>query len=149
PFGIDGGSYADFENPFAFYDLAGVNDGYPDLSIRQEFLGPNDTFFNRGRFDLPIQNIRYSWDQNHDHSWDYRLTLMGRNQLDTPTMVGPFSVETVPYDTYARWVADKNWDIAELVAGEPGRWTSEGIYESGLNELVLRDRYVSGVAASP
>ncbi len=144
PFGIDGATYADFENPFAFYDLAGVRDGYPDLAIRQEFLGPRDRFFAQGKFDLPIQNIRYSWDQEHDHAWDYRLTLLGRHPIDMLTTIGTLAVETVPYSEYPSWVTNHDWDIAEFVATESGKWTSEGIYESGLNELFLRDQYLTG-----
>lgn len=145
PFGA-ASAYANFENPFAFYDLAGAGDGYPDLAIRQEFYGPSDPFFNSGRYDGATQLIRYSWDQDHDHTWDFKLDLIGRNPITTTVRLGALTVATVPYQEFPRWVVDNRWDIAGFVAPEPGVWTSEGIYESPVDVLSIWRTYLTGLS---
>jgi hypothetical protein len=128
-FGPGIGDYANFENPFAFYDLAAKNDGYPDLQIRNEYAGPGDSTNPQG-LAQPTSNIRYSWDQDHDHSWDFKVDLLGRHPINERVDFADFSVRTVPYREFPRWVTSKPWDAATFVALEGSSyWTSEGIYE--------------------
>lgn len=154
PFGPNEGTYANFENPFAFYDLAGASDGYPDLAIRQEYFGPEDEYLAYGT-QLPAnrrasQFVRYSWDQDHDHRWDFKLDLLGRHVVEDVVRVGDVTVRTVPYRDYPTWITARRWDIASFVAAErAATWTSEGIYEQVVDNLKLRNSYLSGLTDAP
>lgn len=160
-FGVDGETYANFENPFAFYDLAQDSDSYPELQIRSEYFGqydgdyafdaPYDYEDRRllwGRYPNAINAIRYSWDQDNNRSWDYKVDLVGNHQLDQVVEFPDFSVQTIPYDTYPFWVTERRWDVAAFVAVEnvmPSYWTSEGIYTWGPSWKLLH-RYIPGVS---
>ena len=130
---------ANFENPFAFYDLAGKGDGYPDLQIRNVQVVPGDLVETPGatptdnpflKSTLPINVVRYSWDQDHSRSWDFKVDLLGRHPVDDLVQFPGFSVQTVAYDRLPRWVVDKEWDAATFIAAERDMgWTTEGIYE--------------------
>jgi hypothetical protein len=120
---------ADFENPFAFYDLAGANDGYPDLVIRTEHYTLGDPYIPVSSFG-PVDQIRYSWDQEHEHKWSYKLDLLGRRPMPTTVKIGDIEVQTVAYRDYPKWVMDNPWDSVDLVAMENRvYWTTEGIYD--------------------
>ncbi|HLQ35645.1 MAG TPA: hypothetical protein VK457_23400, partial [Chloroflexota bacterium] len=88
-------TYADFENPFAFYDLAGKNDGHPDLQIRSQYFGPSDPY--GPTIDQPSEVVRYSWDQRHEHSWTYKVDLLGRNPINSLVHFPGLAVKTIPY----------------------------------------------------
>ena len=139
----------DFENPFAFYNLAGVRDGYPDLAIRHEYFPPGNPFFDAGRSRISNQLIRYSWDQDHDHRWDFKLDLLGRHLVTSSVRIGSANLATVPYAAFPGWVAEHAWDIMTFVAHESGVVSSEGMYESPLDMLALRDRYLTGKTSAP
>jgi hypothetical protein len=135
---------ANFENPFAFYDLAGDADGVPELVIRNEYIGEQDLTFSEGRFPQPVDTIRYSWDQNNDGFWDYSFVLIGRYPITQEVALPSFSVRTVPYTEFPDWVVQKKWDAATFVANEGLNYVStEGIYE-GYSRL-LRDLYITGL----
>ncbi|MGH2460698.1 MAG: hypothetical protein ACRDIY_17730 [Chloroflexota bacterium] len=138
---------ADFETPFAFYDLAQAHDGYPDLAIRQEYYPARDPYFDGGQFGQPSQLIRYSWDQFHAHAWSYKLDLLGRQPITSTVKVGPLSIATVPYSQYPTWVTSRRWDAADFVAAEPGVWTSEGIYAEVFDSATLWTGYLTGITS--
>jgi hypothetical protein len=132
-FGIEGKTYANFENPFSFYDLANDDDGYPELEVRMQYDSAEDLRAQGLPGYGPVQLIRYSWDQGNARRWDYKLDLVGQHAIESVVRFPEFGVETVPYADYPRWVTDKTWEAASLVAVEqPAYWSSEGIYE-GLN----------------
>lgn len=153
PFGPGQPNYADFENPFAFYDLAGDKDGRPELQIRLEHYGPNDARMNGGRFSQPLQDVRYSWDQFNSNKWDFKVDLIGRRAIDTLVKFADFDVRTVPYNDLPTWVLDGRWDAVTFVAVEkPDYWTSEGIYENVDPDHEIRNEYITGkldVAPAP
>ena len=128
-----GSPRANFENPFLFYDLARRGDGYPDLQIRIQHSVPHDPYapeFARGRYPRSTQDVRYSWDQNHDFSWDYKLNLFGKHEMDSAVRFGELDVLTVPYDDAPYWVTNRSWDAAWFLEAPPGGvTTAEGIYE--------------------
>lgn len=145
-FGTDQARYANFENPFAFYDLAADGDGLPELQIRVEHYGLGDPFFRQGTFAQPIQTVRYSWDQANTQHWDYKLDLIGRHAIETVETFPDFAIQTVPYADYPTWVTEQAWDSVEWVAVEkPGYWTTEGVYEAFVNKLPTRDFYITGL----
>ena len=129
PFARNGSTAADFENPFAFYDLAGANDGYPDLAIRDEHLVVDDPYA-QPPMTGPFNSIRYSWDQFHTHNWSFKVDLFGRRPMPaTVTLDEAVALRTVPYDDYPRWATTNDWQAANFMAVErKGYWTSEGIY---------------------
>jgi hypothetical protein len=129
PFARDGGTVANFETPFAFYDLAGVDDGYPDLAIRNEHTVLDDPF---AEFPVtgPYNAVRYSWDLKHSQRWTYKLDLFGRRPMPATVTLGEgVSLQSVPYAEYPRWVTSHAWQAGDFFAVEkPAYWTSEGIY---------------------
>jgi hypothetical protein len=130
PFARGALTAANFENPFAFYDLAGVDDGYPDLQIRDEHTVNADPYAN---FPIvgPYNTIRYSWDMQHKQRWSYKLNLFGTRPMPATVTLGDgVSLKTVPYAEYPHWVTDNPWQSGDFFAVEKkDYWTSEGIYE--------------------
>ncbi len=144
-FGYDDRTFANFENPFAFYDLAADRDGYPELMIRMEYSRSNAP---DRQFRQPMQMIRFSWDQDNNQSLDYKLGLYGRHEIIQLVTFPDFAVRTVPYPEYPDWVIGRNWDAAFFVAVEAGRyWSTEGIYEGSDREW--RDSYITGLTNEP
>ncbi|HEV8634522.1 MAG TPA: hypothetical protein VG370_09845 [Chloroflexota bacterium] len=131
PVGRDARTDADFENPFAFYDLAGANDGYPDLQVRDEFYTADDPY-TPYRNRVNHHNIRYSWDQEHERTWRYKVGLYGARPM--PSLVdlgGGLRLRTARYQEYPSWAMRNAWDSADFVATEqPRNWTTEGLYEN-------------------
>lgn len=137
-----------FENPFAYYDLAADKDGWPELVVRSEYADAHDAVFLEGRFGEPIQMMRYSWDQDNDNTWDYSLCLVGRHPQTDVVPFPDFSVHTVQYERYPGWVMERTWDTAVLVESEGiDYYSSEGIYEGFVRSW--RDLYVTGIMDSP
>ena len=147
---------ADHENPFAFYNLAKVDDGYPDLSIRFENYFAHNRFFMGGKFPQTITEIEYTWDQDHfqqpEKSWSYMVGLLGRNPIETFIELPEFSVRTIPYEQAPYWATENTWDAATFVAVEkPPLFTSEHIYTWTVflgAQLDLRDHYITGIATN-
>jgi hypothetical protein len=120
---------ANFENPFLFYDFAEANDGFPDLVIRDDFYPANDPWTPNG----PFHNLRYSWDDDHDHFWDYGLNVFARAPMTTLVDVGEgVRVQTLPYDDAPAWVVDQSWETIAFTAIEnraaAHAQSTEGIY---------------------
>ena len=163
-FGEQNIPYANFENPFAFYDLAQDHDSYPEMAIRMEYYNPYDEDYAYdapysdegrrlifGRYPYPIEAIRYSWDQDNNRTWDYKVDLVGRNQITDQVKLPGLTVQSVPYDKLPSWIDEHQWDVAVFVAVEnvtPAYWTSEGIYTWGATWNLLH-RYVPGITDNP
>lgn len=138
-----------FESPFAFYDLAGDDDGTPEMQVRIERNVPDDPFALPQWHERTYQQIRYSWDQSNDGYWDYKVALLGQHDLDGTVAFPEFALQTVPYDELPGWVTGHTWDVATFVAAETLRYlSSEGIYEWGLGGA-FRDEFYAGVGSAP
>jgi len=125
-------NYLNFENPFAFYDLANDNDGYPELQVRIEYYRSNDFVWRGGKDQNPFMRIRYSWDQDNNNLWDYKVDLVGNYSIDSVVEFQDFSVITIPYEELPTWILDRNWNAVSFTSVEkPGYRSSEGIYEDG------------------
>lgn len=147
-FGVGDDVYANFENPFAFYDLANDLDGIPELAARSEYFGPFDVRFLGGAFSAPVESIRYSWDQDNDGAWDFKVDLTGRHLITEVVTFPDLAVQTVQYDAFPNWIVDHRWDTAVFVAVEGLSYvSSEGIYEGYVR--AWRDSYVTGQTNSP
>lgn len=131
-----------FESPFAFYNLSGINDGYPDLQVRFERFNPGELVRD---FQKPIQSVRYSWDQYHRQSWDYKLDFLGTQEITGSVQFNDFSIQTIPYKDVPRWVVGKTWDQINFVAyeGNGASYGSEGIYEWAA-QGDIRESYITG-----
>jgi hypothetical protein len=142
-------SLVNFEAPFAYYDMANDDDSYPELAIRFEQYLERDMFPFRRTNREPVQVIRYSWDQDNNATWNYKLGLIGRNIIDQTTTVGDLTLQMIPHDDVPDWVTSHQWDGATFVAVESDdTWTSEGIYEWDQYGY-WRDSYVTGLSAVP
>ncbi len=147
-FGEDGQTHANFENPFAFYDLAEDDDGFPELMIRSQYAGPNDAYFRMGQFKQAIEAIRYSWDQDNDSGLDFKVDLLGRYEITDTVTLPDLTVRTVPYERFPNWVMERPWDTAVFVAADGRRYGStEGIYEGLITDWY--SYYVTGIKDAP
>ncbi|TAK26074.1 MAG: hypothetical protein EPO26_01665 [Chloroflexota bacterium] len=128
-FGRDGKIAANFENPFAFYDLSGIADGYPDLIIRNQSSVQDDLFSNDGIRE-PFHRVRFTWDQTHRRHLSYLINVAGRRPMPSTVTIGDgIAVRTIAYDEFPRWVVESEWEAANFLATEmENYWTSEGIY---------------------
>lgn len=129
-FGDNGRTAANFENPFAFYDLAQANDGYPDLAIRDEHYVLGDPHLDPPAFG-PLHGLRYSWDVDHSHRWTYKLDMVGRRPMPATIDLGDGTrVQTVPYEEFPRWASSNAWDFVDFIAAERApSHSTEGIYD--------------------
>ncbi|HEX5415067.1 MAG TPA: hypothetical protein VFZ25_05330 [Chloroflexota bacterium] len=143
---------ANWEAPFAFYDLAQRDDGYPDLQIRVVNWNPEDAAFlcPGCPADENTQLVRYTWDQNHTHSWTYKLDLVGHHVIDTVVRFPGLVFRTIPYHQLPTWVSGNSWDATAFVAVETTQpyWTSEGVYEWDA-PTELWTHYVTGLENKP
>jgi hypothetical protein len=149
-FGAPGQLLADFENPFAFYDLAADEDGQPELMIRSQYNDPYDPLFLDGTYPQAIEIIRYSWNQDNDpqNSLEYKLDLIGRHLYTDLVSVGELNFRSVPYMSFPDWVTRNSWDAAHFIATENFPYiSSEGIYDGFVREW--RDDFVTGRLAVP
>jgi hypothetical protein len=131
-------NHLDFENPFAFYDLAADADGWPELVVRNQYSlpgivdcwsGGNYWILNDPKYQRQI--FRYSWDQDNDSFWDYKLGLMGANDMAWIEQFPDFDIVTIPYRKLPWIVTDEmKWDAITFVqATTPTESSSEGIYD--------------------
>jgi hypothetical protein len=136
-------NYANFENPMAYYDLAGDDDGYPELHIRLEYFDPMDSLLDAGLSEAPFNSIRYSWSQGNPNGlyWSYKVDLAGRNLVTSSVEFKDFAVRTVPYEQLPKWVSDNIWEWGTFVAVEANNTRSaEGIYDWPATNEVWQDR---------
>lgn len=138
-----------FENPFAFYDLAQKNDGWPDMTIRFEATLPNEV--TEVPNPEPINIVEWSWDQQHSHHWNYALNLVGSQRVDDTIEFPEFAVHAVPPSRLPEWVSDQPWEAATFVEVLKPYWTSEHVYEYTVEQggKVLPLRYLTGVDPNP
>lgn len=141
---------ADFET-WGMYALRGTDDGVPDLIVQAVNYPASDPY-KPVRSDAPLNEIRYSWQQNaSDEERDaphpnFKIGLEGRHAVATTTEVPGLKLKAVPYEELPRWVTDNTWGAATFVAVEGAQYSSsEGIYEL---ESVEAREYVSGVSRS-
>jgi hypothetical protein len=153
-------NYADFENPMAYYDLAGDQDGRPELFVRFEVFASHDRFFLDGTYPAPMTQVEYAWDQDNDGRWDYHLSLGGANPITSTVDFPDFSIRTVPYAQIPAWVTGRPWAAAVFLAAQAGGyWNSEGMslwnvnrgYRDGgiIEPSRLRDAYLVGSSDRP
>ena len=158
-------NYANFENPMAYYDLAGDADGRPELMVRFEVFAAGDSSFSpevarSGGLSRPFVQADYSWDQNNDGRWDYEVSVAGFHPVTDAVAFPDFAVRTVPYERVPDWVLEQEWAVATFVAAEEGGyWSSEGMWDWNVNrgfrdgKLVepsgLRDLYLLGLIPEP
>jgi hypothetical protein len=80
-----------------------------------------------GRVPSPVVQVDWSWDQDNNRTWDYRVGLSGKHSIGSIISLNELSVQTVPYPDLPKWVLDREWDVAVFAAAEDGgRWGSEG-----------------------
>lgn len=158
-------NYANFENPMAYYDLAGDADGRPELMVRFEVFAAGDSAFSQevarlGGLTRPLVQVDYSWDQNNDGRWDYEISIVGFHPVTSVVAFPDFAVQTVPYDEIPDWVTGRDWAVATFVAAEGGGyWSSEGMGDWNVDrgfrngQLVepsgLRNLYLTGLIEDP
>lgn len=138
---------ANFEAPFAFYDLANDNDGVPELQIRFEHYPPDDVYMsNAAKRPLAYsnQNVRYSWDQDNDGAWDYKIDTIGRYDATHSIDVGPLQYLSFDIANLPVAITHSPWDAITFVAAERTYLSTEGIYEWAAAEI--RELWVSGQA---
>ena len=141
-----------FETPFAFYDLSGENNGYPNLILRTEHFAAREPWSlglradNQGRrlTPDPFQTIRYSWlTESGRTEWEYKVEVMGTYPYtETTSIAGDrYEIKAPDYDSFPEWVLEREWPVITFVDVERGPYRStEGIYdwsprETGIGHL--------------
>lgn len=141
-----------FEYPFSFYDLAGDDDGTPELQVRivahsQGSLHGLNLHPSRLPFDFA--QVRYSWDQTNDGRWDYKIGVVGTNGYEDVTAVGPYRLRKPAYREVPGWVQDQRWRAVSFVAVAEGFRSSEGIYTGGFGTTERREVLRIDSASTP
>lgn len=141
---------ADFENPMAYYDMADDQDNWPELQVRFQVAVPYDPYFPtypyQGTVDTPNVEVNYSWDQDNDNRWDYKMNLGANSAIDEVVNFPDFAIKTMPYDEILPWVRNQSWDVAMLVFdGQPSQ-DSEGMFNRG---WMIDRGYVDGGNVEP
>jgi len=131
-------NHLDFENPFAFYDLASDGDGWPELIVRHTYTPPGRVWYQLGEHYVRATDprvtrriVRYTWDQDNDRYWDYKLGLFGQSEVTTTVSFPDFDIISLPYDRLP-WVLtnEPHWAGATFVQVEGQAEASpEGVYE--------------------
>lgn len=136
---------ANFEAPFAYYNIAEDDDDIPELAIRHVYYAAYDPTYLEGGNPKTVNEIRYSWDQNNDNQWDYKLGLIGSHVVNNIVNLNEVDLRiNIPaYDTLPTWVRDKDWDIVTFVSAEEGA-RGEGIYEWDVPPQVTENYYLFG-----
>lgn len=141
---------ASFESPFAWYDMADDKDGRPELAIRVLYTPPVPTGLFENAETLPMSIIRYSWDQDNDGYWDYKLGLAARHEVDSIVSIPilDLNINLIAYEDLAEWVIDRPWSTVTFVVSEQADTLGEGIYEWDPSPW-MRDQFFTGVADTP
>lgn len=141
---------ADFENPMAYWDMAGDQDGWPELQVRFQVAVPNDPYFPaypfQGLVKTPNVEVDYSWDENNDNLWDYKFNVGGNYAIDEVVQFPDFSIKSIPYDEIIPWVMNKPWDVAMLVFDGAPSQDSEGMFGRG---WMIDRGYLDGESVQP
>lgn len=132
---------ADFEAPFAFYDLSGHGRGFPNLIIRGEHYPAGDPWskglapgvLHGAPVRSTFETVRYSWsDQVGDGTFDYKIGVLGTSDYTSQTSIagGDASVTAPSYGAFPNWVVERPWPVVTFVSTEGHAYrSSEGIYE--------------------
>lgn len=151
-------NHPDFEAPWGFYNLAGKEDGYPTLIIRNEHYFADDYYstgvarYLLGTSGIPKPNevIRYSWaDHPGNNMFNYMVNVFGFHPYTTkvPIMNGRTWVVAPAYHSYPEWVIDHNWPITTFIDTNGGGYaTTEGIYQWSSRTSL---RYLLGWTSHP
>ena len=144
---------ANFEAPFGFYDLAQDHDGLPEAQARLETDLPEDS---KGFLDRPNAALRYSWDQDNDGQWDYKIDMRVGLNIQ-PIQLGQLQFRVQPYETLPQLVKQPS-NVVLFVARAGREYKLRGPLDGGREILMegiytwttvpARD-YVAGVAAFP
>ena len=136
----------DFEAPFAFYDLSGQGQGYPNLILRTEGFPQGDRWSKPGNQEW--HRIRYSWrDQMGDGYFDYKVEVMGFHPFNFNTHLagGQINVDAPSYESFPKWITGNSWPVVTFIDTEGKPYpSSEGIYE--WSPLDIGDDYFQGRA---
>ncbi|MBN1886770.1 MAG: hypothetical protein JW850_02225 [Thermoflexales bacterium] len=141
-----------FENPFAYYDLAGDGDGWPELIVRHVYYPPGTIWYLDGDYYLQwrdsrdaLQAVRYTWDQDNDGFWDYKLGLIGKNHVDTLVKFPDFGLVSIPYARLPYTLTENmQWEAITFVQVDVKQEHSpEGVYDWDDN-LSFSRQYVLG-----
>ena len=141
---------ADFENPMAYYDMAHDEDGWPELQLRFSQAIANDPYFPEfpytGLVGTPNLEVCYSWDQDNDNRWDYKIDLGGNVPIEEVVEFPDFSVKSVPYEQLVPWVRNRTWDVAMLIFDDRPSPDSEGMFGKGWH---INRGYAEGEMVEP
>jgi len=120
-----------FEAPFAWYDMAADDDRRPELAVRTVYFPPHDPEYQGGEIPHPVHNVRYTWDQDNNGFWDYKLALLGRNPIESTVTLPAFDLELemTSYEDLPGYVLDQEWTTATFVVSEENNRLGEGLYE--------------------
>jgi hypothetical protein len=120
-----------FEAPFAFYDLSGQGNGYPNLVIRTERHPANDPWMSETNEQFEL--IRYSWrDTIGDGLWDYKIEVLGFHPYTFTTRIAgsEFLIDVPDYSEFPNWVIQNSWPLVTFIDTEGNSYnSSEGNYE--------------------
>ncbi len=130
-----------WENPFAFYDLAGDADRFSELAVRLVSEYPV-----RQHPTLAVYNeVRYSWAQDA-HRMRYRLYLIGQVFHEGVVAYPFYAVSHVPYEAIPDFVFTNGWlgaIFGEDEATNRQLVFDEGIYENMEYTVALRGLLLS------
>lgn len=133
-------SISNFESPFAYYDLSGGTDQFPNLLIRSVYYPENDKFIQSlfsSSNGNPINGFLYVWRfpkqiETNVPVWDYKISLMGSYSTNTVLEVGDLKIHTFDPENLPNWVLDSPWEFAIFVANQESKDpNSEGILTWG------------------
>lgn len=133
-----------FESPFAWYDLAGDDDGVPELAVRLIYFDSEDPDFLGEKFRYPFNHIRYSWDEDNDGFWDYKFGLFGRHKVTSIVHLPDLDLRMQDYHNLPQWVVGSDWEAVTFVASEDGS-QGEGIYEWDFSSWTINE-YFTGIS---
>ncbi|HNS40060.1 MAG TPA: hypothetical protein PKJ56_07400, partial [Promineifilum sp.] len=120
-------THANFENPFAFYDLSGQGELIPNLMICNAHFPNGDPFFavewGLGWAQFASNDLSYTWrlptkEPVSDPIWDYKINLIGRHDYTHVERFEDISILTADYGQMPEWVLSRQWDSAAFVADE-------------------------------
>lgn len=142
---------ADFEDPMVYYDMADDQDGWPELQVRFDVAVPHDPYFPfqfqyKGKVGTPNLEVDYSWDQDNDNRWDYKIALTSNSSIDEVINFPDFAIKSIPYDHIIPWVKNHTWDMAMLVFDSHPSLDSEGMYGKG---WMIQRGYADGNSIHP
>ena len=138
---------ANFEVPMAYYDLAEDHDGWPELQVRFDVAVSYNPYFPfAGGIETPNLEVNYSWDQDNDNRWDYKMNLGSNRPIEDVVLFPDFAIKMVPYEEIIPWVKDHTWDIVMLVYDDRPSPDSEGMFGKG---WMIHRGYANGEHVQP